>query len=80
MMNTTTHTRYIPHDAFTAHTDAAGAAVGRLLPAARQWIGKLLLGRRERYLAAATDHADCERRLHAWDAHEQGALRRLHCE
>ncbi len=78
MMNTTTHTRYIPQDSFTPHTDAAGATMRGLLPAARQWIDKLLLDRRERYLAAATDHADCEWRLRAWDAHEQGALRRLH--
>ena len=31
----------------------------------------------DRYLAAAIDHDDFERRRKAWDAHEEGALQRL---
>ena len=32
---------------------------------------------RDRYLEAAVNHVDVERRRKAWDAHEQAALRRL---
>ena len=35
------------------------------------------LSARDRYLEAATDHADAERRAKAWDAHEQAALSRM---
>ncbi len=31
----------------------------------------------DRYLGAAIDHDDFERRRKAWDAHEEGALHRL---
>ena len=34
-------------------------------------------GARDRYLEAAADHADLERRSKAWDAHEQAALSRI---
>ena len=59
----------------TQETKAAqfvAAVLRRFYPATSQ-----ALSARDRYLEAASDHADAERRAKAWDAHEQAALSRM---
>jgi hypothetical protein len=46
----------------------------RIIRAAREWIRDLVLDERERYLSAACDHADLERRMRVWDEQEQRGL------
>ncbi len=64
-------------------TGSAAAALGSIgaagrgaLRALRAWIDRLRLDARTRYLSASIDHADCERRVRNWDAHEQQRARR----
>ncbi len=45
---------------------------------AQNWLARLTLDDRGRYLAEACSHADLEQRMHDWDAYEQRCVR-LRC-
>ena len=46
----------------------------RIIRNIRQWISHLSLDMRERYLSAAGDHDDLEKRMRAWDEQEERRL------
>jgi hypothetical protein len=48
--------------AVISHAEARG-----VVQALRQWIMKLSLDQRTRYLSGARDHADLEKRMRDWD-------------
>jgi hypothetical protein len=50
--------------------ELVSVAAARGIAALRAWFATWRLGARERYLGAADDHADLERRLRCWDQHE----------
>ena len=46
----------------------------RIIRAVRQWISDLSLDERERYLSAAGNHDDLQKRMRVWDEQEQRRL------
>ena len=67
-MNATAMSRFELAAGAASVVRAAGA---RGLSALCAWFAMLQLDARERYVSAARDHADFERRLRSWDQHER---------
>jgi hypothetical protein len=65
--------RHMGQGAFWTTTEA-GASSGIALRL-RRWLETRSLDDRARYLAAACDHADLERRIRLWDETERSPLR-----
>jgi hypothetical protein len=58
-------------DATALATEEAARSTPGIAAWVREWFAGSRLDHRTRYLADANDHADMERRMAAWDAHER---------
>ena len=75
-----THAASSSHDEVALFQPARETRVVQRVAAAVLWYRHAVsrvLNARDRYLEAAVDHVELEKRRRAWDTHEQAALRRL---
>lgn len=75
-MNTATSLSHpvAPGNNAASPSQPAERTAQRIIGAVRKQIIRLSLDERERYLAAAGDHDDLEKRMRAWDENEQRRL------